>query len=308
MAAAAALIVDQGFGAVAHRAVAARAGLPLAATTYYFTSLDELVAAALDSLVDSWLAGARAVLDALPDRLDDGPTLARAVVAVVLGGSVDDDGAVLTMYERFLQAGRCPHLRAVVTAYGARMDELLLELLRRASPGVDEPAVRRVLAALDGTVLRALAEGRPVLAAATAAVAPLLPLPSSLDDVLATARTGPPRLTPVQALDAVRRGALLVDTRTDVQRRQQGDLPGAVVVDRTVLEWRLDPRSPWRIPEATDRDREVVIVCRQGFSSSIAAASLRALGLHRATDLAGGVEAWLAAGLPLHDGPADVRT
>jgi rhodanese-related sulfurtransferase len=139
-------------------------------------------------------------------------------------------------------------------------------------------------------------------------VTPLLPLPSSLDDVLAAARTGPPRLTPVQALDAVHRGALLVDTRTDAQRRQQGDLPGAVVVDRTVLEWRLDPRSPWRIPEATDLDREVVVVCRQGFSSSIAAAALRALGLHRATDLEGGVEAWLAAGLPVHDGPADVRT
>jgi DNA-binding transcriptional regulator YbjK len=154
---------------VAHRAVAARAGVPLAATTYYFTSLDELVAAALDSLLDRWLAGARAVLDALPDRVDDAPTLARAVVAAVLGGSVDDDGAVLTMYERFLQAGRSPHLRSVITAYGARMDALLLELLRRGSPCADEGAVRRVLAALDGTALRALAEGRPVLAATTAA-------------------------------------------------------------------------------------------------------------------------------------------
>jgi DNA-binding transcriptional regulator YbjK/rhodanese-related sulfurtransferase len=293
---------------VAHRAVAARAGVPLAATTYYFSSLDDLVGAALTALAETWLAGAQAVVAGLPDRVDDAPALARAVVDVVLGGSEHDDGAVLTMYERFLQAGRAPHLRPVVTGYGVRLDALLLGVLRRASPAADEDAVRRVLAALDGTVLRALAEGRPVVPAATAAVAPLLPVPPSLDDLLDAVRTGPPRLTPEQAQAAVERGALLVDTRTDVQRRQQGELPGAVVVDRTVLEWRLDPRSPWRIPEATGPDVEVVVVCRQGYSSSLAAASLRGLGLHRATDLEGGVEAWLAAGLPLTDEPADVRT
>jgi DNA-binding transcriptional regulator YbjK/rhodanese-related sulfurtransferase len=293
---------------VAHRAVAARAEVPLAATTYYFSSLDDLVGAALSALADSWLAQAQGVVERLPDRVDDPSALAEAVVEVVLGGSGTDDGAVLTMYERFLQAGRAPHLRPVVTAYGARLDALLLQVLRRASPAADEAAVRRVLAALDGTVLRALAEGRPVVPAAVAAVTPLLPLTASLDDLLDAARTGPPRLTPLEAQEAVRRGALLVDTRTDVQRGQQGDLPGAVVVDRTVLEWRLDPRSPWRIPEATGDDVEVVVVCRQGYSSSLAAASLRALGLHRATDLEGGVEAWLAAGLPVTSGPADVRT
>jgi DNA-binding transcriptional regulator YbjK/rhodanese-related sulfurtransferase len=282
--------------------------VPLAATTYYFCSLDDLVGAALASLADTWLAGAQAAADRLPDRLDDAPVLAQAVVDVVLGGAGQDDGTVLTMYERFLQAGRSPHLRSVVTAYGARLDALLLEVLRRSSPSADEAAVRRVLAALDGTVLRALAEGRPVVPAATAAVTPVLPVPASLDDLLEAARTGPPRLTAAQAHDAVRRGALLVDTRTDVQRAQQGDLPGAVVIDRTVLEWRLDPRSAWRIPEASGNDVEVVVVCRQGYSSSLAAASLRALGLRRATDLEGGVEAWLAAGLPVTDGPADVRT
>ncbi len=292
-----------------HRAVAARAGVPLAATTYYFTSLDDLVGAALTSLADSWLARGQAVLDGLAARVDDAPTLARAVVDVVLGGpELDDEAAVLTMYERFLQAGRSPALRPVVTAYGARLDRLLLAVLRRGSPGADEDAARRVLATLDGTVLRALAEGRPVLPAAIAAVSPVLTVPSSLDELLERARTGPPRLAPAQALDAVRRGALLVDTRTPAQREAQGELPGAVVVDRTVLEWRLDPRSRWRIAEATDVDLEVVVVCRQGFSSSLAAASLRSLGLHRATDLEGGVEAWLAAGLPVTSGPADVRT
>lgn len=80
-----------------------------------------------------------------------------------------------------------------------------------------------------------------------------------------------------------------------------------MVIDRTVLEWRLDPLSPTRIPEATGPDVEVVVVCRQGYSSSLAAASLRAVGLTRVTDLIGGVEAWKAAGLPVSEGPADVR-
>jgi rhodanese-related sulfurtransferase len=125
--------------------------------------------------------------------------------------------------------------------------------------------------------------------------------------LLAQARAGVQRLTPHQAVAAVRGGALLVDTRTETQRREQGELPGALVIDRTVLEWRLDPASPDRIPEATGSDLAVIVVCRQGYSSSLAAASLRAVGLDRATDMVGGMEAWLAAGLPVTDGPADVR-
>ena len=128
-----------------------------------------------------------------------------------------------------------------------------------------------------------------------------------VEEVLAAARAGMRRLEPHEAWEAVRGGALLVDTRTPEQRREQGELPGALVIDRTVLEWRLDPASDARIPEATGPDVLVVVACRQGYSSSLAAASRRAVGLHRATDLAGGVEAWLAAGLPVHDGPADVR-
>jgi rhodanese-related sulfurtransferase len=128
-----------------------------------------------------------------------------------------------------------------------------------------------------------------------------------IDDVLAASRAGVRRLTPGGLVAAAARGALVVDTRTEAHRRVQGEFPGALVIDRTVLEWRLDPASPWRIPEATGPDLEVVVVCRHGYSSSLAAASLRAIGLHRATDLAGGVEAWLAAGLPMSDQPADVR-
>ncbi|MFI6231022.1 rhodanese-like domain-containing protein [Micromonospora echinospora] len=128
-----------------------------------------------------------------------------------------------------------------------------------------------------------------------------------VDALLEQARAGVRRFTPHETIQAAGRGALVVDTRTDLQRREQGELPGVVVIDRTVLEWRLDPASAWRIPEATGYDLEVVVVCRQGYSSSLAAASLRALGLHRATDMVGGVEAWRAAGLPMSDRPADVR-
>lgn len=126
-----------------------------------------------------------------------------------------------------------------------------------------------------------------------------------IDAVLAASRDGVRRLTPVELAAAP--GALVVDTRTEAQRRRQGELPGAVVIDRTVLEWRLDPTGEYRIPEATGYDLQVVVVCRQGYSSSLAAASLRAIGLHRATDLEGGVEAWIATGLPMSAGPADVR-
>jgi rhodanese-related sulfurtransferase len=128
-----------------------------------------------------------------------------------------------------------------------------------------------------------------------------------VDAVLARARSGLRRLGPHQTRAAVAGGALLVDTRTDDQRREQGELPGALVIDRTVLEWRLDPASPDRIPEVVGYDQTVIVVCRQGYSSSLAAASLQAVGLHRATDMVGGMEGWLSAGLPVHSGPADVR-
>jgi rhodanese-related sulfurtransferase len=129
----------------------------------------------------------------------------------------------------------------------------------------------------------------------------------SVDDVLAIARSGLVRMSPAEAAWAQRGGALLIDTRTEGQRRQQGELPGAIVVDRTVLEWRLDPLSAARIAEATAADLDVIVVCRQGYSSSLAAASLQSIGLHRATDMIGGAEAWIAAGLPIHHSAADVR-
>ena len=87
-------------------------------------------------------------------------------------------------------------------------------------------------------------------------------------------------------------GALVVDTRPVDQRECDGALPGAVVIDRNILEWRLDPTRPHRIPEMSDPDRRVIVVCNEGYSSSLAAATLRRLGLPRATDLVGGFRAW----------------
>ena len=101
-------------------------------------------------------------------------------------------------------------------------------------------------------------------------------------------RVGPDAL-PYVARD----GGLIVDIRPESQRDRDGDLPGALVVDRNVLEWRLDPSSPHRIPEVRDHDQVVVVVCNEGYASSLAAASLQDLGLINATDLAGGYQAWL---------------
>jgi len=124
----------------------------------------------------------------------------------------------------------------------------------------------------------------------------------SIDEILATARQRLRRLDPVGAHAAMRSGALLVDIRTAAQRTAQGLVPDAVHIERTVLEWRLDPRSDARIPQATGFDLHLIVMCSEGYSSSLAAASLQDLGLHRATDMAGGFIAWAEAGLPVLPG------
>lgn len=125
----------------------------------------------------------------------------------------------------------------------------------------------------------------------------------TIDALLEEARARLDRVGPEQAWAEVEAGeAVLVDTRTLEQRAKVGEIPGALVIDRTVLEWRLAPSSPWRLPEIR-ADARVIVICRQGFSSSLAAATLHDLGLHRATDVIGGVEAWRRAGLPLVPGP-----
>ncbi|MFJ8954810.1 rhodanese-like domain-containing protein [Streptomyces sp. NPDC102340] len=124
--------------------------------------------------------------------------------------------------------------------------------------------------------------------------------PVGIDELLEQVRSGLDRVEARDAFDAASRGeALLVDIRYAALRLHDGLIPGALVVERNELEWRLDPRGSHRAPEATGHDLRVVVVCNEGYASSLAAASLHQLGLHRATDLVGGFQAWRAAGLPV---------
>jgi rhodanese-related sulfurtransferase len=129
---------------------------------------------------------------------------------------------------------------------------------------------------------------------------------ATIEAMLVEARRGLARLTPRQAFDAASRGALLVDIRPEVNRRTEGEIPGALVIDRNVLEWRLDPASDAKLPVAS-YDAWIILVYNEGYASSLAAASLRQLGIQRATDLDGGYRAWRAMGLPCSAAPWDER-
>ena len=121
----------------------------------------------------------------------------------------------------------------------------------------------------------------------------------TIDELLAEARARLTRLDPLQASAAVRDGALLIDIRAESQRAADGVVPGALFVARNVLEWRCDPSSEHRDRRIDGRERQLIIMCNEGYQSSLAAATLHDLGLTRATDLAGGFQAWRAAGLPV---------
>jgi rhodanese-related sulfurtransferase len=121
----------------------------------------------------------------------------------------------------------------------------------------------------------------------------------TIDELLAQVRARIDRVEPEAVAARLAAGALLVDTRPWEQRVRDGAVPGAVVVDRNVLEWRLDPASPDRLPQVTGYDLEVVVLCNEGYSSSLVADTLRTLGLTRAVDVIGGFVAWAAAGLPV---------
>jgi rhodanese-related sulfurtransferase len=118
---------------------------------------------------------------------------------------------------------------------------------------------------------------------------------SRLDDLLATARAGLDRLSPAAA--AAEPDAVLVDIRPVAFRTAEGEIPGALVVERNVLEWRFEPGGEWALPAAA-ADARIVLFCNDGYASSFAAATLRELGVHRATDVDGGFRAWSGAGLP----------
>nr|WP_256339812.1 MULTISPECIES: rhodanese-like domain-containing protein [unclassified Streptomyces] len=121
-----------------------------------------------------------------------------------------------------------------------------------------------------------------------------------MDALLDRVRAGYQRIEAREAHEEARTGeALLVDIRYAALRDRDGLIPGALVVERNELEWRLDPQGSHRVPEATGHELRVVVICNEGYASSLAVDSLRQLGLHRATDLVGGFQAWRSAGLPV---------
>jgi rhodanese-related sulfurtransferase len=119
-----------------------------------------------------------------------------------------------------------------------------------------------------------------------------------VEDLLEDARAGLPRLSPQEAHQAAEAGAALIDIRSDTQRLQDGEIACATQIPRNVLEWRLDPACPHRCPELARRDLVVIVLCDEGYQSSLAAATLRRFGLD-AADVVGGFQAWRAAGLPV---------
>ncbi|MBA9002897.1 rhodanese-like domain-containing protein [Thermomonospora cellulosilytica] len=128
--------------------------------------------------------------------------------------------------------------------------------------------------------------------------------PRSIDQVLAEARRRLVRLTPGEAYREFAEGdAVLVDIRPQAHRAGEGEIPGSLIIERNVLEWRFDPASSARLPEATGYGLRVIVICSEGYTSSLAAASLQDLGLNRATDVIGGYRAWRAVGLPTTGAP-----
>jgi len=121
---------------------------------------------------------------------------------------------------------------------------------------------------------------------------------STIDDRLAAVRTRIRRLTPEQAAAAQADGAVIVDTRDSADRRAEGVIPGSLPITRNTLEWRADPAAECPDPRVSDFSRDIVVVCNDGYASSLAADSLRELGHATAADMIGGYRAWKAAGLP----------
>jgi rhodanese-related sulfurtransferase/predicted metal-dependent enzyme (double-stranded beta helix superfamily) len=165
-------------------------------------------------------------------------------------------------------------------------------LIARETVAIDGPEGARGRGGADTALARASASAARLGSESLPDGAP------SIDDLLAEARGGLRRLRPEAAFAALTDGAALVDIRPLEQRIVEGEVPGAIIIGRNVLEWRLDPRSDARIPALARSDMRVIVMCSQGYASTLAAASLRRIGLSEATDLEGGFQAWRAAGLP----------
>jgi rhodanese-related sulfurtransferase len=132
----------------------------------------------------------------------------------------------------------------------------------------------------------------------TAALTGPPPGSSGIDEILRTVRARLHRLDPQAAFRAVRHGAVLVDIRPVAQRAEYGEIPGAIAIERNVLEWRLDPDGEHRNPDLARRDRRIILICNEGYQSVLAAATLRRFGLE-SCDVIDGIQGWMAAGLPL---------
>jgi rhodanese-related sulfurtransferase/predicted metal-dependent enzyme (double-stranded beta helix superfamily) len=164
-------------------------------------------------------------------------------------------------------------------------------LIARETVAIDGPEGGRGRGGADTALARATASAAWLSTEALPTGAP------GIDELLAEARSGLARLRPEAAFAALTDGAVLVDIRPLEQRIVEGEVPGAIIIGRNVLEWRLDPRSEARIPALARPDTRVIVMCSQGYASSLAATSLRRLGLSGVTDLDGGFQAWRAAGL-----------
>lgn len=177
--AAASLLVERGITGISHRAVAARAELPLAATTYYFASLTDLTHDALQRVTDAWGAAAQRLVDRLPAQLDP-RQVAAAVLEIATArpaeASATHAGGVMAMYERYLDAGRHEVLRPIVHAYNEELLRLVQVVLDRGGLPADRKTARLALAVVDGASVYAIAEGTPPAASATDLLTDLLRL------------------------------------------------------------------------------------------------------------------------------------
>jgi rhodanese-related sulfurtransferase/predicted metal-dependent enzyme (double-stranded beta helix superfamily) len=171
-------------------------------------------------------------------------------------------------------------------------------LIARETVAIDGPEGARGRGGPDTALARATASAARLASHALPVGAP------GIDELLAEARGGMARLRPEAAFAAMTDGALLVDIRPLEQRIVEGEVPGAIIIGRNVLEWRLDPRSEAKIPALARPDVRVMVMCSQGYASSLAVTSLRRLGLAEVTDLDGGFHAWRAAGLPVRPAQA----
>jgi rhodanese-related sulfurtransferase/predicted metal-dependent enzyme (double-stranded beta helix superfamily) len=165
-------------------------------------------------------------------------------------------------------------------------------LIANQTVAIEGPEGQRGRGGADTALAHATASAARLTSGISAAEA------SGIDMLLAEARSGLERLRPEAAMAALTDGAVLVDIRPLEQRIVEGEVPGAIIIGRNVLEWRLDPRSDARIPTLARSDARVIVMCSQGYASTLAATSLRRIGLSRTTDLDGGYQAWKAAGLP----------